>query len=265
MYSSIPSFEFGVLEAFRQGEQWAFKRVYDHYFTPLSNWLYSITNGKLEAEAYTEEDILSDCFYRLFKHRVTLQSWDHVGGYLYKIAKSILINEWRSRGTKIKFLNSLPPSEVEEPATDLCGQLVNLIKTNNFGFAAREKQIFDLYFTHLKSTDEIIAITGLAQQTVLNTKTRAIEALKKKLYLIDREKIEVRTVKRPAKPKKVFIPKERPPRTDISRTIKCIENGIIYPSIKKAAELLHCCPTGIGAVLGGRISRHHGYSFEYVK
>lgn len=49
------------------------------------------------------------------------------------------------------------------------------------------------------------------------------------------------------------------------KKIVCLENGIVYESVKDAGKLLGIDVTGISTVLRGRAKSTHGYHFEYLK
>lgn len=49
-----------------------------------------------------------------------------------------------------------------------------------------------------------------------------------------------------------------------SRKVKCIENGIIYPSIREAERILHLDGSSISKVCRGKNKHTKGYTFVYV-
>lgn len=49
-----------------------------------------------------------------------------------------------------------------------------------------------------------------------------------------------------------------------SKRIICVENGIIYPSIREAERQLGIVKGSLTHVLNGRIKKCHGYSFRYI-
>ena len=48
------------------------------------------------------------------------------------------------------------------------------------------------------------------------------------------------------------------------RPVRCIETGIVYPSIKQASRELNINASGISNVLSGRIKSTKGLHWEYV-
>jgi hypothetical protein len=57
---------------------------------------------------------------------------------------------------------------------------------------------------------------------------------------------------------------EKMSNVQISKSIKCINNNIIYNSIGKAARELNISKNGIQAQLHNRLKKYKGYEFEYV-
>ena len=47
------------------------------------------------------------------------------------------------------------------------------------------------------------------------------------------------------------------------RSILCVENGVIYPSLTRAGEELQLAASGISAAARGRIKHAGGYTFKY--
>ena len=50
-----------------------------------------------------------------------------------------------------------------------------------------------------------------------------------------------------------------------AKKVLCLTNGVIYDSIKKAAEELELHQTGIISVCKGKIKQTKGYKFEYYE
>jgi hypothetical protein len=53
-------------------------------------------------------------------------------------------------------------------------------------------------------------------------------------------------------------------KTRKGRPLKCIENGIIYPSVKSAAQMLEISLNSLGAYLRGNLKSAQGFHFKYV-
>jgi hypothetical protein len=48
-----------------------------------------------------------------------------------------------------------------------------------------------------------------------------------------------------------------------ARNVRCIESGVVYESVRDAAEQLNLIPNAVYLVLSGKIRKHHGLSFEW--
>lgn len=87
------------LEAIRRGDESVFDAVFRKYYEPLCRYAAKFVDGDLD-EA---EDIVQQCFVKLWeKHAVLDITWS-VKSYLYKTVHNICLNRLRHEQTKNKY------------------------------------------------------------------------------------------------------------------------------------------------------------------
>lgn len=262
--------EYGLLEAFKRGDQVAFKKIYDSYIPRVYSYCRQIMNSSnILNQADEINDIVSSVFYKLFKNRHRIVDYDHLGGYIFKICKNSIIDSYRkNKGRRSIFENSMYldiADDDDEILLDISvfKQLIFILKRYpSILCGEKTASVFRMYYLEKKTTAEIVAITGNNRQTILNLKGRAIDSIRKhvKLKVDNKEGILYYSPpSKSARSKSVIAS-----RPDLHKPIICKQSNVIYDSIKAAATALRCSVPGICQVLSGLRSHHHGYTFEYV-
>ena len=174
-----PAFD---LAAFRAGDRVAFKWVYDRLAKSLLYFAQNIVDSSTDAE-----DIVASAYLKLYRAKVDMQSFVHAKRWLYLIVRNEAIDllRYRNRSREIhQDLSYFTPEEhadVEHLKTSLLQNLSEEIEK----LPRQRKTILRLYFFEGKTTSEIAEQMQLNSQTVLNHKTRALEALRKTVVSSD--------------------------------------------------------------------------------
>jgi RNA polymerase sigma-70 factor (ECF subfamily) len=177
--SDDPAFD---LSAFRKGDTNAFKWVYERLTKSLLYFAQNIIDSPTDAE-----DIVASAFLKLHRSRAEMQSYVHIRRWLYFIVRneSIDLLRYRTRSREIhedlSYLNSEEYVDLEMLKTSLLQNLSEEIEK----LPRQRKAILRLYFFEGKTTAEIAEQMQLNSQTVLNHKTRALEALRKTVLSAD--------------------------------------------------------------------------------
>ena len=167
-----------ILEDFRSGDPSAFKGVYDRLAKSLIYFVQNIIDNQPDAE-----DIVASAFLKLYRAKESMQSFEHVKRWLYVIARNESIDHLRFKSRSREVHQDLSYlGEVDEARIDLemlrSSLLQNLVEAID-KLPRQRKAILRLYFFEHKTTSEIAEQLQLNSQTVLNHKTRALEALRK--------------------------------------------------------------------------------------
>ena len=170
--------EEAILLSFREGNKEAFRLVYDQMVRPLSYFVENIIHSQVDAE-----DIVANAFYKLFHARANMRSFEHIKRWLYVIVRNESIDYLRAktRQKESQYDLSYLESGVEEQAETERVRTVLLqdIHKEIERLPKQRKTILRLYFFEQKNTSEIAEIMQLSPQTVLNHKTKALDALRK--------------------------------------------------------------------------------------
>jgi RNA polymerase sigma-70 factor (ECF subfamily) len=170
--------EEAIMLSFREGNKDAFRLVYDQMVRPLSYFVENIIHSQVDAE-----DIVANAFYKLFHARANMRSFEHIKRWLYVIVRNESIDYLRAKTRQkesqydLSYLESgfEEMAETERVRTVLLQDIHKEIER----LPKQRKTILRLYFFEQKNTSEIAEIMQLSPQTVLNHKTKALDALRK--------------------------------------------------------------------------------------
>ena len=167
-----------IMFSFREGNKEAFRWVYDRMVRPLTYFVENIIHSPVDAE-----DIVANAFYKLYHARTSMRSFEHVKRWLYVIVRNESIDYLRLKTRQKESQHDLAYLEagIEEQAETERVRTVLLqdIHKEIERLPKQRKTILRLYFFEQKNTSEIAEILKLSPQTVLNHKTKALEALRK--------------------------------------------------------------------------------------
>jgi RNA polymerase sigma-70 factor (ECF subfamily) len=129
------------------------------------------------------EDIVANAFYKLYHARANMRSFEHVKRWLYVIVRNESIDYLRARARQKESQHDLAylESGIEEQAETerVRAILLQDIHKEIERLPKQRKTILRLYFFEQKNTSEIAELMQLSPQTVLNHKTKALDALRK--------------------------------------------------------------------------------------
>jgi len=168
-----------VILSFREGDQDAFRWVYDKLVRPLTYFVENIIFSTTDAE-----DIVANAFSKLYNARSGMRSFEHIKRWLYVIVRNESIDYLRSKRrlreshTEVAYLESAAEGqlETERVKTEVFQKILAEIEN----LPRQRKAILRAYFFEQKSTAEIAENMGLNSQTVLNHKAKALDSLRKK-------------------------------------------------------------------------------------
>ena len=166
------------MNSFREGNKEAFRVVYDLMVRPLTYFVENIIHSEPDAE-----DIVANAFYKLFHSRVGMKSYDHIKRWLYVIVRNESIDYLRLKTRQresqydLAYLETGVEEQIETERVRTI--LLQDIHKEIEKLPRQRKVILRLYFFEQKSTSEIAEIMQLSPQTVLNHKTKALDALRR--------------------------------------------------------------------------------------
>src|SRR5690606_26417589 len=80
-----------IMESFRNGDEKAFAHFFDLHYKPLCYFALTITQDQQQGE-----DLVSECFLRLWNHRATFHTPSNIKAFLYIACKNACLNYLRN-------------------------------------------------------------------------------------------------------------------------------------------------------------------------
>lgn len=169
--------EFYWIESFKAGAPEALAHFFDLHYKALCFFVEGLIGDKAESE-----DIVADCYLKLWKGNRQIESTQNIKGFLYVSCRNGCMDYFR----KLK-VKTAAQEESFRQLNQQQGQLFyEVVKTDVMEILAMEleslpdlqKQIIRLLYFERKKTDEIAQILGLSVKTVRNYKALAVESMK---------------------------------------------------------------------------------------
>jgi len=170
----------GLWNAFREGDQCAFKRIYELYAKELVSYGYKITTN-----VQLVEDSIHDLFIELWQSRTNLSETDSIRFYLFRSLRN-KINRAQQRDV---FYQSVSVEGIDGTCEeDTCEsrlikdesyeQLLRQLKQGYGRLSPRQQQAIDLRFTHHFSNEEVAHIMGVNYQSACKFIYTALKTLR---------------------------------------------------------------------------------------
>lgn len=162
---------------FRSGNEQATAHFFDLHYKSLCYFSTRLVNDRLQAE-----DIVSDCFLKLWQRRQDFQTGQNIKAFLYISCRNACMNYLQH----LKVKTTVQQAYLKQLEQGKETILYEIIKTEILGIVSSEidqlpekmGEIFKLLYFEGKKTDEVAVELNLSVQTVRNQKTKAIDLLK---------------------------------------------------------------------------------------
>lgn len=163
-----------LIDAFRQGDEFAFVTLYDRYKGAVYAYCAKVLLDRTAAE-----DLLQETFARAYEHRGRLLNSTSFKAWLFTIARNQCLNALRKRGREVPFAPDAP-----EPPAPGATPFGNLLKSEQADLVQRAlaalppayREVVVLREYQNLSYDEIAAVT---RTTVSSVKSRLFKARRK--------------------------------------------------------------------------------------
>lgn len=168
--------------AFSNGEIRGYDFIFRRYFKKLRAFaLQMLTNGS------DADDLVQDCFLRLWEKRTKLQSPAQIEGFLFTTVRNACYSVLRKNHVTFIEPDLIELSSEDQDSVDyamikaeMLSQLVNEMDH----LPERMAQVCKLYFIEGKDDREIAEQFSTLAGTVRNQRHRAIRAIRQKLKLL---------------------------------------------------------------------------------
>jgi RNA polymerase sigma-70 factor (ECF subfamily) len=150
-----------LLEKLREGDEIAFRELYDRHCRTVSAFVYHLTHSAVDAE-----DILQDTFLKLWTNREQLPPIDHIGNYIFTIARNKTLDHLRKIARQQRLLDrvwaniTVPSDGIEQQLDAMESQ--HLINRAFAQLTEQQRTIFRL------SRQEGMTHEAIAQQLCLS-------------------------------------------------------------------------------------------------
>ncbi|MDR3714586.1 MAG: sigma-70 family RNA polymerase sigma factor [Puia sp.] len=167
-----------LIARFRKNDKQAFEQVFLLYDKALYYYTFSKIRDKQLAE-----DIVSDCFLKLWVRHASFEGLPALKSFLYKTAGNAVIDHWRGLQRKGEMTRRLPlTDDIEDKETDerakIEAEVLRELNGEIERIPGKAGTVFRMYYLQKMTTGEIAEQMSLAEQTVLNHKTYAIKLIR---------------------------------------------------------------------------------------
>jgi RNA polymerase sigma-70 factor (family 1) len=165
---------------FQKGEERGFDYFYHQYFRPLLHYALSILH-----EQNLAEDVLEDCFVKLWEKRVTIEGAATIKPYLYTAVRNTCINLLNREKHKSRYITHVKTTE-EQFETDVTHRIITSESMQQVFKAIetlppKQRKLIKMIYLEEKKLKEVASELNLSLSTVKNQKAKAIQLLKEQL------------------------------------------------------------------------------------
>ena len=165
------------MEQFRSGEDDALVHFFKMYHKPLCYFATKLTQDKLEAE-----DIVSDCFVKLWERRRDFQTAQNIKAFLYISCRNACLNYIKHLKRKTtaqkSYLLQLEESDDVILHQIIEAEFLQILKQEIEELPDNCRDIFKMIYFEGKKTSELALELDLPIKTIRNRRSKAIDLLK---------------------------------------------------------------------------------------
>ncbi len=173
-----------LLTGVRQGDERAFRGLFDALYAPLRRFAFSLVRDEQAAE-----DLVQDAFVRLWDRRERLDAELAVRAYLFRIVRNLALNSRRDDATRrrlledpVAFDSAAVPRGFAAPDESSAGdELGSRLGTLVQELPPRQREALLLSRVEGLSHAEVAQAMGCAPRTVNNHLVAALQTLRRRL------------------------------------------------------------------------------------
>lgn len=170
-----PSIDEACVRQFKEGNQAAFKRIYDDRHDLLFDLAFSHTRN-----ADDSSDIVSETFVKLWRNRENIDTYQHICGFLFTVAKNACTDYHREAAKKRRREKELLHLQSGVYSADqlLEQKVLDKMYEQIEKLPGKCKQVFKMIYFEGAETYEVAMRLSISRQNVLNQKARALQLLR---------------------------------------------------------------------------------------
>lgn len=169
-----------IMQRFRQGDEQAFKRIFDEYSRGWQYDAYGFTHNKDVAE-----DVVADCCIKLWEKRKEFELLNNIRAFMTVAIRNKCLDHINSIKRKDGFHRDMVYSLEKESdyieAQIIKSDLLKAVMDETKQLTAIEQNIFQLIFVKDFSSQEIADYLGLSVNTIRVQKARILQKLKSRV------------------------------------------------------------------------------------
>lgn len=167
--------EFLLIESLKNGDEKAFRDIYNFYWEKQ----YDLAYYKLGIKELAEE-ITQEVFVALWMNKASLDPGKPVGAWLYGVMKNQLLNAWRKQSSHQKYLQQAPLTVATNNTIDQLSFNELNAMVNQYIHLLPEKcrEVFTLSRIRGLNTQQIADTLNISPKTVNNHLVKALKIMK---------------------------------------------------------------------------------------
>lgn len=177
-----------IISRFSQGDDAAFRIIFNEQLRPLCYFAHKLIGQKEEAE-----DIVSTAFASLWERRQQFSHFNAIKSFLYIAVRNLCYDLLKHRNVVNKaedvLISTGTTPDIAVDARLLQTELLQIILGELNNLPERSRQILEWSFLEEKKTSEIAELLSLSEAHVRMEKSRALFQLRK--LLNDKQLLEV--------------------------------------------------------------------------
>lgn len=169
-----------VLQSFKNGDEDAFRRVFDFFHNRLYSFVFSITKSH-----YTAEEIIQEVFIKLWYKRETIEVSSSFDSFVFTITKNLTYNFLRDAAkretlkTDFFYISDFEKRQTENAV--LSNEYEDLLNDIVERLPKQKKSVFIMSRQEGKSNQEISSLLGISEKTVKNHLWKTLQIIKAQL------------------------------------------------------------------------------------
>jgi RNA polymerase sigma-70 factor (family 1) len=168
------------VHSLQRGEKKGFSFFFRQLYAPLCQFAFRILK-----EDGIYEDLVQDCFLKLWKKAPTLKDPRAIKSYLYVAIRNECLSYLRNQKKEAKFSgelkNHFPASESEIIENIVFAETTHEIYSAINNLPPKMQRVFRMFFIEGKNYEEIASELHLSVRTIRNQKLRALFLIKQRV------------------------------------------------------------------------------------
>jgi RNA polymerase sigma factor (sigma-70 family) len=169
-------------ERFQEGN----KEAYAYFFIRYHEGIYNYIRN-MSADAETAKDLTQDVFKRLWDLKGNISNAQHLGAYIYVMARHLFLEHVRKLKIRTNAEKDLSYTASMEPTVNneleiVCHRVLSDMKSAIGRLSAKRKLVLRLLYIKELDINAVAQMLKLSPQTVRNHKAQATAILREKLY-----------------------------------------------------------------------------------